>query len=450
MHSGKVLNVQIRTAYQSFIKNESSAGVVLLVCAIIALIVANIPSLQDFQKIWDITAGVKIGTMELNMPLHLWVNDAMMAVFFFIVGLEIKREMLVGELAQPKQAALPILAAIGGMVFPAIIYTLFNYGGDGQNGWGIPMATDIAFAIGVLALLGKRCPLGLKVFLIALAIVDDLGAILVLAVFYPSHAISGIFLLYAAGVMGVLFLFNRAGVRQPWAYVIPGFFLWYFVYKSGIHATISGVLLAATIPAKTRINEVRFYVRAKYLVDKFKKSSHGQVNVLSNPEQLTVLHQLNEKVDAINPLMNRFETALHPMVNYFIMPLFALANAGVTFGVGLQAHHIPSVAMGIFFGLLLGKPIGIFLFCWLSVKLKIAKLPDGTNWKQLISVGIVGGIGFTMSLFIDNLAFTDPTLVEMGKAAILITSLVAAIIGMLAVSITGHKPTEIRHRKRNG
>lgn len=448
MRNRKVFNSQLRTSYQSFIRNESTAGVILLVCAIIALVIANIPGLQFLQKVWDVEASIKIGNFELGMSLLYWINDALMAVFFFVVGLEIKREMLVGELAQPKHAMLPIMAALGGMIFPALIFTLFNHGTPSSHGWGIPMATDIAFAIGVLALLGKRCPVGLKVFLTALAIVDDLGSIVVLAIFYPSHAISLMYLLYAAIVLVILIIYNRTGVHQPMIYIITGLFLWYFVYKSGIHATIAGVLLAATIPAKTRINEVRFYVSSKYLVEKFKQASHGQVNVLSNSEQLTALHQLNEKVDAINPLMNRFESALHPMVNFLIMPLFALANAGVRFGgQSFASDHVSTVALGIFFGLLVGKPLGIFLFSWISVKCKIAKLPDGTNWKQLAAMGVVGGIGFTMSLFIDNLAFSDPVMSEIGKASILVTSFLAAILGMIAVRATGNKIPRKAHRK---
>ncbi|NLD22368.1 MAG: Na+/H+ antiporter NhaA, partial [Bacteroidales bacterium] len=396
-------------------------------------------SLSHLENIWNVEMGFEIGNFSLKMTFLKWINDGLMAAFFFLVGLEIKRELLVGELAQPKKAMLPIFAALGGMIFPAAIFTIFNGGTPTANGWGIPMATDIAFAMGVLAILGKSCPTSLKVFLTALAIVDDLGSIIVLAIFYPNHDIQGIFLLYAGIITLILFLFNRLQIRNPLLYIVPGLFLWYFVLQSGIHATIAGVIIAATIPAKTRINEVRFYTTVQYYLNKFKESSSGQVNVFSSPEQLSILHKINNRVDDINPLINRFQVALHGPVNFIIMPLFALANAGVAFSGDTFASGNISIAIGIFFGLLLGKPIGIFFFSWLSVKLKIAKMPSNASYKQLFAIGIVGGIGFTMSLFIDNLAFTDVEMIDMGKAAILITSMIAVVIGFIAVKITANK-----------
>lgn len=428
----------LRTVFQQFVKNEAFSGVLLILFAVLAIVFANIPALASFHDIWNIEAGIKIGNFNLEMSLLHWINDALMAIFFLNVGLEIKREMLVGELAEPKQAMLPIFAALGGMLFPAAIFLLFNHGTPSVNGWGIPMATDIAFAICILTLLGKKCPLGLKVFLTALAIVDDLGSIIVLAVFYPTHALHLNFMIYAAIVFAILVILNRSQVKNALPYILLGIVLWYFVYMSGIHATIAGVLLAVTIPAKTRINEIKFYVAAEYLVNKFKESSNGQVNVLSNPEQLTVLHQLNERVDAINPLMNKFQVALAHPVNYVIMPLFAISNAGVAFSNDIFGSvHLTTIGLGVLLGLLLGKPLGIFSFSWLAVKLGIAKLPANTVWKQLFAIGIIGGIGFTMSLFIDNLAFTDPEMINVGKAAILITSVLAALLGMFAVAVTG-------------
>lgn len=438
--TSKTANVKrpSRSVFQLFVRNESFAGVLLLFFAILAILFANVPALAPFHNIWDIEAGLDFGSFSLRMPLLHWINDALMAIFFLNVGLEIKREMLVGELAEPKQAMLPIFAALGGMIFPAIIYTIFNHGTISENGWGIPMATDIAFAICVLTLLGKKCPLGLKVFLTALAIVDDLGSIIVLAVFYPTHALHLNYLIYAAIVFIALVIMNRVQAKHYLQYVLLGILLWYFVYKSGIHATIAGVLLAITIPAKTRINEVKFHAAASHLLNKFKESSNGQVSVLANSEQLNVLHQLNERVDAINPLMNKFQVTLAHPVNYIIMPLFALSNAGVAFTSDVfGSPFLPTIGFGVFLGLFLGKPLGIFSFSWLAVKLGIAKLPTGTLWKQLFAMGIIGGIGFTMSLFIDNLAFTDMEMVNVGKAAVLITSVVAALVGMMAVSITG-------------
>lgn len=411
-----------------------------MVCAVIALMCANIPQLSFIHELWDTSIGINIGSFSLNMSLELWINDFLMAIFFFVVGLEIKREMMVGELSSLKQASLPILAAVGGMVVPAIIYSAFNISDpESASGWGIPMATDIAFALGVLSLLGKRVPLGLKVFLTALAIVDDLGAIIVLAIFYPTHALHFDMLLYAAIVVLLLFILNRNKVNNPVMYLVPGLFLWYFVLQSGIHATIAGVILALTIPSKTVINEVRFSVSTKYWLDKFKQVSNSEVEVLANPEQQHILYQMEKNVKNMSPLMHKFEAGLHPLVTFFIMPVFALANAGVALSGDLFAIPVPSVATGIFFGLLCGKPLGIFLFSLAAVKMRIAELPQGTNWKQIFALGVIAGIGFTMSIFIDGLAFSDENLINIGKAAILGTSLVAALAGCAAVYFTSPK-----------
>lgn len=440
---------KVRGMLHSFLESQTSGGLVLLVCTIIALIVANVPSLQHLQEIWHLDAGISIGNFKLEMSIMHWINDALMAVFFFVVGLEIKREMLVGELSSLKKATLPIFAALGGMLVPAAIYAFFNAGTPTSNGWGIPMATDIAFAVGVISILGKRCPSPLKIFLLALAIVDDLGAIIVLALFYPSHEISFLYMGLALLVFVILIGFNRAKIDNPFVYVIFGLVLWYFVFKSGIHATIAGVLLAITIPSKTTINEVRFYVKMKHLMDKFKESGNSEVEVLANPKQLETIHDINEEVDAINPLMHRFESALHPISNFLIIPLFALANAGVALdGSVLSMSPLPPVVPGIFFGLLLGKPIGITLFSFISVKTKLAEMPAGVPWRQVFAIGIVAGIGFTMSIFVDNLAFSDPVALNIGKATILVTSFVSAICGMAAIFLTTKKIPSTRQRKR--
>ncbi len=371
-------------------------GILLVLCALAALVMANVPVLQDvYFPLLKTDIGICAGGLSFSMSLLHWINDGLMAVFFFAVGMEIKREILYGELSSPKKAMLPVFAAIGGMLCPALIYMLFNCSGEASSGWGIPMATDIAFAIGILSLLGNRCPLALKVFLTALAIVDDLGAILVLALFYPSGEIEYMYLLYALVILAVLFLFNRAGFRSAAWYIVPGVALWYAVYMSGVHATIAGVLLAMTIPSG-------------------QGKGGGQ------------------------PLLHRLEHRLFPWVNYLIMPVFALANAGVPFTAGSFSLWPPeSLSYGIFFGLLLGKPIGIFLFSRLAVALRMAKLPDGVCWKQLAAIGVFGGIGFTMSIFIDNLAFSDLRLVFIGKATILVSSVSAALAGLAAMVITG-------------
>ena len=433
-------SIAARNFLAAFLHNEAIGGILLMICAVDALMCANIPQLGFLHELWDTNVGINIGSFSLEMSLELWINDFLMAIFFFVVGLEIKREMMVGELSSLKQASLPILAAVGGMVVPAIIYSVFNWSDpESASGWGIPMATDIAFALGVLSLLGKRVPLGLKVFLTALAIVDDLGAIIVLAVFYPTHALHFDMLVYAAVIVLLLLTFNRNRVNNPLMYVIPGLFLWYFIFQSGIHATIAGVILALTIPSKTVINEVRFSVSIKYWLEKFKQVSHSEVEVLANPEQQYILHQMERNVRNMSPLMHKFEAGLHPLVTFFIMPVFALANAGVAISGDLFTLPVPSVATGIFFGLLCGKPLGIFLFSLAAVKMRIAELPQGTNWKQIFALGIIAGIGFTMSIFIDGLAFSNENLINIGKAAILGTSLVAALAGCLAVYMTSPK-----------
>lgn len=439
---------KVRGMLHSFLKSQTSGGLVLLICTVIALVVANVPALQHLQELWHIEAGISIGNFKIEMSVMHWINDALMAVFFFVVGLEIKREMLVGELSSVKKATLPIFAALGGMLVPAAIYAIFNHGTPTSNGWGIPMATDIAFAVGVISILGKRCPSALKIFLLALAIVDDLGAIIVLALFYPSHELNFVFMGLALVVFLILILFNKMKVNSPYVYMMFGLVLWYFVFRSGIHATIAGVLLAITIPSKTTINEVRFFVKVKHLLEKFKENGNSEVEVLANPKQMEVIHDINEEVDAINPLMHRFESALHPISHFLIIPLFALANAGVTLdGSILQMSPMPAVVPGIFFGLLLGKPIGITLFSYISVKTRLAELPGGVPWKQIFAIGMVAGIGFTMSIFVDNLAFSDPVYLNMGKAAILVTSFVSAICGMLAVLLTTKKVPSTAQKK---
>jgi len=439
---------EILNIFGIFVNNNMAGGVFLLLCSAFALLAANLDSLKGFHDIWNINADIAIGKFKLEMSLHHWVNDALMVVFFFVVGLEIKREMMVGKLSSFKKASLPIFAALGGMIVPAIIYTIFNAGTASQNGWGIPMATDIAFSLGVIALLGSRVPVSLKIFLTALAIVDDLGAILVLAIFYPSHEIHPEFLLYAGIVVSLLMLFNRLNIHSTAMYLIPGIFLWYFVLQSGIHATIAGVILAMCIPSKSPINEVRFYVRSKYYLEKFKKASNGEVNILANPEQIQIIHNLHSKIRKINPLINRFEHRINPWVTYSIMPIFALANAGVAFSGILDEKSFTVISSGIFFGLLFGKPIGIFLLSYLACKFKIAEMPLDIKWSQIFSVGIIAGIGFTMSIFIDSLAFSNEILINEGKAAVLITSFFAAVIGLIALKITLEKvEPKIKYKK---
>ena len=429
------------TPFGEFFRAESASGIVLLACAAIALIWANSPWGESYFELWHTHLVVGGGPIMLDYTLHHWINDGLMAVFFFMVGLEIKREVLVGELASPKQAALPIAAALGGMVVPAGIYVLFNAGTPELRGWGVPMATDIAFALGVLALLGSRAPTGLKIFLAALAIVDDLGAVLVIALFY-SEGIDWNMLLYGGLTLIVLFGANRGGVRRPSVYAILGVVLWYFFLKSGVHATIAGVLLALTIPARTKINVTEFVSGARAYLEQFeadgvRKDPAAPLTV----RQESALERLEEAAESVQSPLLSIEHALVPWVAFGIMPLFALANAGVALEPEVVGNVASPVVLGIAVGLLVGKPIGIALFAWAAVKLGLAGLPAGVRGAHLVGVGFLGGIGFTMSLFIANLAFGDTTL-ELSKVGVLGASTLAGIIGYVILRRRGN-PGEI-------
>ncbi|MDR1007985.1 MAG: Na+/H+ antiporter NhaA [Campylobacteraceae bacterium] len=367
---------------KEFIQLESFGGILLLFTTIAALIAANITGIGDiYHKFWQSSFGVVFGEFNASLTMQEWVNDVLMAVFFLSIGLEIKKEMLIGNLASVKKAAFPIIAAFGGMIIPICIYFSLNIGGEYVKGFGIPMATDIAFALGVLMLLGKRVPLELKIFLVTLAVVDDLGAIVVIALFYSS-GVAFSYLILAAITILILFILNKCGFKNIFIYLFVGVFLWYFIHHSGIHATIAGVLLAFTVPLK--------------------------------------------EADNTSPLI-RLERTLNPMSAYFIMPIFAFANAGITIGGEFKLNN---VTFGIILGLIIGKPIGIFLFTFLSEKFKVAKKPDSLSWLHILGAGFLGGIGFTMSIFISTLTFKG-ALLEEAKLAIMLSSLLATVIGVL-------------------
>lgn len=412
--------------FQEFMHNEASGGLLLLICAAAALLWANSPLSASYNDLWQTKLTVGVGSFILSKPLFLWINDGLMAVFFFVVGLEIKREVLVGELASFRQAALPLAAAIGGMIVPALIYIAFNRNGPGASGWGIPMATDIAFALGVLALLGKRAPLPLKVFLTALAIVDDIGAVLVIALFYTAE-IAWSSLAIAAGFLIVLIVVNRLGVRHPLVYTLLGLGLWAAFLKSGVHATVAGVLLAMTIPSRARINNREFVVKGRELLDDFERANGNELDV--NETRQAALQALEKTVQYAEAPLQRMEHALHPWVTFFIMPVFALANAGVTLGNGLASSLAHPISLGIVLGLVLGKQIGITLFAWLAVKSKLAALPGGMRWVQIYGASWLAGIGFTMSLFIADLAFGAAPSLSIAKVGILTASLIAGAAG---------------------
>jgi Na+:H+ antiporter, NhaA family len=404
----------ILSPLKQFVKLQSASGLVLLATTIIALIWANSNYSAIYFDILKTTFGFKFGAFEVFKSLEHWINDGLMVIFFFVVGVEIKKEFCAGELSDRKRAALPIIAALGGMVVPAIIYAFFNINTATANGWGIPMATDIAFAVGVLTLLGNRVPFALTVFLLALAIVDDLGAVLVIAFFYTAQ-LSLTALVWALSVVLAIVLLNKGGVRSRIAYVLLGIAVWFAILKSGVHATIAGVILGFLTPIKPRI-------------DKDHMRGIG-FNLLRDGEEENIAELRDVAYEALSPADNWIRL-LNPWVSFLIMPLFALANAGVRFeGFNFSSFLAAPVSLGIFFGLVLGKPIGIFLFSWLGCKLGWAERPTDTDWRQILGVAALGGIGFTMALFIGQLSLTDQSAGEYAKLAILLGSLCAAILG---------------------
>lgn len=428
--------------FQRFVQTESASGLVLLACTALALAWANSPWAESYTDLWETPVTVGLGPLTTRLTLHHLINDALMAVFFFLVGLEIKREMLAGELASLRRAALPIAAAAGGMIVPALFYASLNAGTAGEPGWAIPMATDIAFALGVLALLGDRVPVGVRVYLAALAIVDDIGAVLVIAIFYSggiawgSLAVAGALVLLAIGA-------NLAGVRRPWAYGAIGLALWGTVLSSGIHATIAGVLLAMTIPARTRIDEKSFLSRARNALSQFEVAHESGASPLRDPDHQAAAQQLERLAEQLQPPLLRLEHALHGAVAFGIMPLFALANAGVPLGVtNLDAAGGTGVALGVALGLVVGKPVGITLFAWAAVRLGVASLPQDVTWRSIGGAGLLGGIGFTMALFIAGLAFAStPGLLVAAKLGILGASLIAGLGGWLVLRRGSSRPT---------
>ncbi|MCB0299130.1 MAG: Na+/H+ antiporter NhaA [Calditrichaeota bacterium] len=422
---------------QEFLKLETSGGILLMLFTAIALVWANSPYSEAYQHLWQTPFTIGLGDFVLNKALILWINDGLMAIFFFVVGLEVKREVLLGELSSVRKAALPIAAAIGGMVVPALFYILLNAGTEGAVGWGIPMATDIAFALGVVALLGSRVPLTLKIFLTAVAIVDDIGAVLVIALFYTAQ-ISWGSLAIGFALLAVMFLMNRLGVRHTLVYVLLGIAMWVAFLKSGVHATIAGVLMAFTIPATTRLNANQFVDGVSNALAYFRDAHNPGDDVIINSKQQHAVHSLEIACEKVDTPMHRLEHALHPYVSFFIVPVFALANAGVTLSGDLGAAISHPVSLGIILGLILGKQIGITLFSYLSVKFGFADLPEGASWQQIYGISCLAGIGFTMSLFIANLGFGESYYLTYSKIGILSASLIAGLIGWVILYRTGN------------
>jgi NhaA family Na+:H+ antiporter len=419
--------------FREFARREAAGSLLLLAATIVAFAWANSPWWESYDRLWSFHVEVGAEGYGLSLSVLHLINDGLMAVFFFVVGLEIKRELIAGELASPRRAALPMVAAAGGMLVPAAIYAAFNAGTVASPGWGIPMATDIAFALAVMSSLGPRMPGALKVFLTALAIVDDLGAILVIAVFY-SHGVAWGWLGSAGIFLLLLAVFNRFQVRSPILYAIPGLVVWLAFLHSGIHATVAGVLVAMTIPARRRIDAREFLNRASRRLEEFEEGSEFRSARLTNSAQEQAIHDLEQDTEEVLAPLTRFEHGLHPWVTYAILPLFALANAGVRVIGGESQLWAGSLTLGIVLGLVIGKQVGITLFAWLAVRLRLAELPQDVDWREVWGTAWLGGIGFTMSLFIANLAFPDVALLASSKLAILAASVLSALGGWWILS----------------
>jgi NhaA family Na+:H+ antiporter len=429
----KPLGFRIRLVAQEFMSINASGGIVLILATLIALAWANSPWLESYFHLWETSFSLSLGNALLSEHLLEWVNDGLMVIFFFVVGLEIKREVTAGELASPRLAALPIAAAIGGMLVPALIYAALNFGGPGASGWGIPMATDIAFTLGILTVLGRRVPLSLKVFFTAMAIADDLGAVLMIAIFY-SKGIVWFSLLAGALILLLLFGLNRARVYSPLPYAILGIGLWLAFLGSGVHPTIAGVLLALAIPTRAPASTKALLAQTVSLLEEFELPS--EQGSPTNSRRQAAATSLETIVDRLQSPAQRLEHQLNPWSTFLILPVFALANAGVAFiATGSSSNLFNPISLGIIFGLVLGKPLGLSLFSWLAVRLGIARLPAGVNWAQFISATFLAGIGFTISLFIANAAFSDPALVASAKIAILLASILSAFAGWVLLTL---------------
>lgn len=424
----------IKEPINQFIRLETSSSIILFSVTIISLILANSPLSADFLGFWKKYITFSLPGFELSKPIYKWINDGLMAIFFFLIGLEIKREILTGELSHIKKASLPMFAAVGGMIIPAVMFTILNTGNAGGEGWGIPMAADIAFSLGILTLLGNRVPSGMKVFLMAFAIIDDLGAVLVIAFFYSSNLIwTNIFI--GLGIVAALMVLSRLNYYSKYIFFIAGVIVWVLFLKSGIHATIAGVLLALTIPLRRKTDTRSFYERGKQLLDDFLQECNiNEQKTVLTKKQLHAIDDLQELTENTTSPLQHLEHALHGWVSYIIMPIFALANAGVIFSFGGDSNV--SLSVNIALSMVVGNVIGIFSSSWIAIKLNIAELPKNVNFKQLAGVSFLGGLGFTMSLFINSLAYKDAALVDSAKMGILFGSMIAGLLGYFFIRLT--------------
>jgi len=431
---------KVATPFEHFLHAQTTTGIVLITTTILALILANTSLYEIYQHIIHTKIAISIGSLSISESFHHWINDGLMAIFFFMIGLEIKREILVGELSNIKVAILPILSAIGGMLMPALIFTGINAGSEGAGGWGIPMATDIAFAISALVLLGKRVSPALVTFLVALAIVDDLGAVIVIALFYTSQ-IHFDYLLLAGGMFLIMISFNRFGIHAVLPYLLIGTLMWFFMLESGIHATIAGVIAALSIPSKPKIPPINFTQQTKNLLDEY-DNYPAAPNHTIDEEQKAILQNIKERIDAVGSPATRLEHSLHLPVSLIIIPLFALANAGIHINFADVAKTLfEPVSLGVIAGLIIGKILGIAGVAFIAIKLGIAKLPLHSSMSQLFGVAALGGIGFTMSIFVADLAFVgENRLIFQAKIGILVASLLAGLLGFLWLRFVAKAP----------
>ena len=433
----------ILSPLEEFIHRQTTSGILLMICAITALIIANSPWHEGYHHFLELKLTIGVEGFQLSQTLHHWINDGLMALFFFVVGLELKREILVGELADSKQAILPIVAAIGGMLVPVLIYIAINPEGHALKGWGVPMATDIAFALGALALLGNRVPKKLLTFLVALAIVDDLGAVLVIALFY-TETINFVALSIAAALLLLLIALNLGGIRRPLPYMLIGVVLWIAMLQSGIHATLAGIFLAFTIPMRPKYDADRFLSHINEMVVHIKRAYQHENNIVKNVELRSRVQALEEGVHMVQAPAQILEHKMHLPTAYIVIPVFSLANAGIPIDLSSLGTIITHpISMGIAAGLVFGKLIGIAGFSWLAVKLGLTVLPQGINFKHIVGVALMGGIGFTMSIFIAELGFVHNAQdLLMAKTGVLFASVFAGVSGFLWLYFTAEKDKE--------
>ncbi|MDN3588675.1 Na+/H+ antiporter NhaA [Pedobacter aquatilis] len=426
---------KIMAPVSRFIHLEYTSGIVLMISVSIAIVWANSPFHDFYEHLWHINFSIGFDEFMLSHPLHIWINDGLMAIFFFVIGLELKREFMEGELSSLNKASLPMTAALGGMVVPAAIYFFINKETDAAHGWGIPMATDIAFALALLSMASKHIPVSVKVFLSALAVADDLGAVLVIAFFYTEQ-INFISLAIGCGLLLLLMIGNFMGIRSSLFYLMLGIGVWIGFLLSGVHATIAGVLVAFTIPAVTRINEEIYSSNLRKLSYDFEADIPERGSLITPKQNKTIQKVKSLSMAAETPLQT-IEHALHPWVAFGIMPLFALANAGIVITSDFFTSVANPVSIGVAAGLIIGKFTGILLFCWIMVRFGLSKLPQGANWKHISGVALLAGIGFTMSLFISGLAFKNPVFIEQAKYGILVASVLAGIFGSIILNRIG-------------